>query len=110
MTSKQGIQTRVKMFIPDWKCEADEDEARKPLADSEFVAYKATENGSHFGKHHVIGKFFDDSLRSIPWPSNNLSSQSVASVRLRQTFQAQVLEETALRAWLVERSWRKAYI
>jgi hypothetical protein len=39
-TSKQGIQTR-EMFLPDRKCEADEDEARKPLADSEFVAYKA---------------------------------------------------------------------
>jgi len=29
------------MFLPDRKCEADEDEASKPLADSEFVAYKA---------------------------------------------------------------------
>jgi hypothetical protein len=29
------------MFLPDRKCEADEDEAGKPLADSKFVAYKA---------------------------------------------------------------------
>jgi hypothetical protein len=30
------------MFLPDKKCKADEDEAAsKPLADSEFVAYKA---------------------------------------------------------------------
>jgi hypothetical protein len=29
------------MFLPDRKCEADEDEASKQLADSEFVACKA---------------------------------------------------------------------